>query len=76
MSKQTRSKVPDDVECVRNAGTGNITHVRNQVTGKFGKVYSADQIKEIKAEAVRDYENSLNSFAWDDVEFIANVIND
>ncbi len=76
MSKQTRSKVPNDVECVRSASTGNITHVRNQLTGKFGKVYSADQIKEIQAEAVRDYENSLNSFSWDAEEYIANVIND
>lgn len=52
MSKQTRSKIPNDVNIVTNASTGDITHVRNSLTGEFGKVYSAKQIADIKAGAV------------------------
>ena len=76
MTKRTRNKVPNDASIITSASTGDITHVRNSLTGEFGKVYSAKQIADIKAGAVRDYESSLSSFAWTADEYIEAIINE
>tara|TARA_R110000737_G_scaffold95191_1_gene129251 strand:+ start:45 stop:335 length:291 start_codon:yes stop_codon:yes gene_type:complete len=38
MAKQTRSRVPDDVNVLLNGSTGEVTHARNPKTGNMEKI--------------------------------------